>query len=202
MVLSIFDRTGKIKNEFISQGFPCKSLDMHPGYLNNKTDIQTNFLKWDYKQYKRDYFKFMFIALPCQTFSIASGALHFKNSIPQTPQAHEALQILHYLRVIVDYFNCEFVIENPAGGLVNNSTFNNLFTTYVTRLTLKNFGFPTQKKTDLFFSFNNLLLVPVTYRVNGRYQNQKLDNMSYNQKVNYPDHFVKFIVSHIIKSIF
>lgn len=201
MILSMFDASGHIKNSFIKAGLPCITLDTHKGVKPNKTDIVTDIMLWDYKQFPTDYFKFMFIALPCQTFSKASGGRHFKKSIPQTPQAYNAILILNRIAMITQYFTCPFMIENPAGGLINNTYFKALFKVHVTRLSQSSFGFPTQKLTDLFYNFNMLLMVPVTHRVNGRYSKQRLNNMSYRQKVTYPKAFTDWLIPQIITAL-
>lgn len=201
MVLSIFDYSNKIRDSFIAHGIKCKSLDIMPGHKGNLVDICVDILDFNYKVYSPEHIKFLFIALPCQCYSIASAGKHFKNSKPLTPQAYNAINILIKIWQMIKYFDCPFVIENPSGGLCNNRFFNSFFNLNMTRLTLYNFGFPTQKKTDLFYNFDMLLLVPVTYRVNKRYQRVKLDNLGYRKRVTYPEHFVKWIVSNIIANV-
>lgn len=201
MVLSLFDYSNKIRDSFISRGIKCKSLDIKPGHKDNLVDICTDILEFNYKAYNPNHIKFLFIALPCQCYSIASAGKHFKNNKPLTSQAYNSINILIRIWQIIKYFNCPFIIENPSGGLCNNSFFKSFFNVNISRLTLSNFGFPTQKKTDLFYNFDMLLIVPVTYRVNKRYNKIKLDNLSYRKRVTYPDHFVTWIVSNIIANI-
>lgn len=196
--LSLFDHSGHIKKEFISNGWYCSSLDIEQNKKNNSVDIVTNILDWDYKAFVPGYFDFMFIALPCQAYSIASGGSHFKKSIPLTPVAINAINILIRIYQITQYFKCDFIIENPSGGLVNNAFFKSFFKLNITRLTLNSFGFPTQKKTDLFYTSNMLLVVPVTVRKNNRYAKKSLDSLSYRSRVTYPQTFVSFIVENII----
>lgn len=201
MFLSMFDCSNKMRDAFINAGFPCLSLDIHPGYNGSKTDIVTDILEWDYKTYSPGYFTFMFIALPCQAYSIASGGFHFKKGIPVTAVALDSIEILKTVHQITQYFNCKFIIENPSGGLCNNSLFRQLFNVQVTRLSQSSFGFPTQKKTDLFYNFNMLLLVPQTHRINGKYATRSLDSLSYRQRVTYPDHFCKWLVAQYLAYI-
>lgn len=199
MILSLFDYSGKIKKEFIRQGFDCINLDNRKGRMSKSIDLNIDFLQWDYKNYPRSYFKFLFIALPCQCYSIASAGKHFRDGKIKSSQAVKSINILIKLYQVTMYFNCKFIIENPSGGLINNVFFKQFFSLNVTRITLYNFGFPTQKKTDLFYNFNMLLIAPVTYRVNNKYNPQSLDNLSYNQRVTYPDAFCEWIVLNIIK---
>lgn len=194
MVLSLFDRSGHIRDSFINAGYTAISLDINPGYNGSKVDIVTDILFWDYRAYNQNHFNFITIALPCQCYSIASGGKHFRGGKIRSSQAVTAINILITVYQITQYFGCNFIIENPSGGLINNPFFKSFFNLNVTRLTLSNFGFPTQKKTDLFYNFNMLLMVPITYRCNGRYASQKLDNLSYNKRVTYPIAFCEWLV--------
>jgi hypothetical protein len=197
-VLSIFDCSNKIRDAFRLHGCKASSLDMHPGYKNTKVDYITNILDFDYQAHKPNKFNFLFIALPCQVYSIASGAFHFKNNIPKTTTAITHINILIKVYQITQYFNCPFIIENPSGGLINNSFFKSFFKLEVTRVSLKSFGYPTQKKTDLFHNFDWLFISNPVHRVNGKYQAQLLDNMTYRQRVTYPEAFVSQLVQSVI----
>lgn len=197
-ILSIFDASNKIRDEFISHGFSAKSLDITPGKKNNKVDIVTDILDFDYISFNPGHFAFLFIALPCQTYSIASCAFHFKKNVPVTSTAVTAINILIKIYQITEHFKCPFIIENPSGGLCNNSFFNSFFDLQISRVSLKSYGFPTQKKTDLFSNFSFLMLNNPTHRVNGKYQAHKLDNFGYRKKVTYPERFVKDLVLNVI----
>lgn len=201
MVLSLFDYSNKIRDAFIAQRIECVSVDILPGHQSSPVNIVTDILNFNYKSFDIDSVKFLHIALPCDCYSIASGSFHFKKGVPVTLAAHNAIRILIKIYQITKYFDCSYLIENPTGGLINNPFFKSFFNLNVTRLTLANFGYPTRKQTDLFYNFDMLLLVPVTYRVNGKYQVYKLDNMSYRKRVDYPTHYVNWIVENIIKNV-
>ncbi|MCP4178128.1 MAG: hypothetical protein GY756_10205, partial [bacterium] len=145
-VLSIFDYSGDIKHSFISAGCSALSLDMYQNPENKTVDFVTDILNFDYKQFARSQFNFLYIALPCDVYSIASGGFHFSKGIPVTSKAISSINILIRLYQIVSYFDCRFIIENPAGGLINNNFFRQFFSLQVTRVCLASFGFPTQKK--------------------------------------------------------
>lgn len=196
-VLSLFDASGKIRNEFRKHGHSAISLDIHSGYGDAKTDIISNILDFDYLAYKPNHFNFLFIALPCQTYSIASGAFHFKNNIPVTSTAITAINILIKVYQLTKHFNCDFIIENPSGGLINNVFFKSFFKLELTRVTLGSFGFKTQKKTDLLHNFALLFMNNHQVRCNGNYQKNILSNLSYRQRVQYPDAFVESLVQSI-----
>lgn len=197
MIISIFDQSHHLAETFKNHGYKVLALDITTP-KNPKTDFTvTNILHWDYSKIDPKTVSFLFIALPCQTYSIASGGQHFKNSKILTASAVNSVNILIKIYQITQYFNCPFMIENPAGGLVNNKIFKSFFNLNITRVTLQNFGFPTQKKTDLFYNFDGLFIVPVTYRKNGVYNKIKLDNLSYKKRVTYPKAFCEWLVFNL-----
>jgi len=198
MVLSLFDHSNKIRDEFHRKGFQALSLDVAKPNKKNPQDLCMDIMLFNYKAFHQSHFTFLFIALPCQVYSIASGSYHFKNSRPQTKVAIKHIEILIRVYQITQYFKCDFIIENPAGGLINNKFFKSFFKLDITRITLKSFGYITQKKTDLFNNFNLLLLNSPVHRVNGIYQKSKLDNLGYRARVTYPANFVETIVDSII----
>lgn len=200
-LLSLFDYSGKIKQGFQAHNWECLSLDIAQNPLNNSVDIITNFLDWNYKTFTPGYFDFCFIAFPCQTFSKASGGFHFSAHKPKTVKAVQSINLILKLKIVIDYFGCKWILENPTSAIGNNYYFKNLFNYSYTRITQSNFGFPTRKQTDFYYNFNMLIVSPVTYRVNRKYQINKLDNLSYRSRVTYPDHLVIFLVENILKNI-
>jgi hypothetical protein len=199
MILSLFDHSNAMRDAFRAKGYEALSLDIQKPDKKNPQDLHMDIMNFNYKAFHHSTVSFLFIALPCQVYSIASGGYHFKLSIPKTKKAIKHIQILIRIYQITRHFNCDFIIENPAGGLINNKIFQSFFNLDVTRLTLKSFGFVTQKKTDLFSNFNLLVLNNPVTRVNGKYQKQKLDNLGYRARVLYPQSFVDTIVHSVIK---
>ncbi len=92
--LSIFDYSNNMRDAFRSHGIKCTSLDIAKGKKGCRVDIVSDILQWDHKKYKPDHFDFLFIALPCQVYSIASGAYHFRHSVPVTSAAINAINII------------------------------------------------------------------------------------------------------------
>lgn len=205
-VLDLFTGTGNMSIALRAVGFNVVSLDVVQYYGSPQLTHKIDILEFDYQAYPSDYFNFLYIALPCDCFSKASGGYHFyKNRIPVTCAANTAIQIMGKIHEIIRYFDkAVFVIENPSGGLANNFYFKNhcffskcnVYTT-----SLGSFGFPTQKKTDLFTNSDTLLLLPQSYRVNGRYSKKSLDNMTKKQRSAYPLAFCFFIADYFISII-
>lgn len=200
-VLSLFDYSGKIKHCFQAHNCDAISLDIAQNLSNNSVDIVTDFMEWDYKMFAPDHFNFVFIAFPCFTFSRASGGYHFKGNFPKTVAAHKSISMLMKLKCVLDYFNCPFMLENPTSAIGKSHYFKILGNLNYSRITQSNFGFPTRKQTDFFYNFNMLMIVPVTYRKNGLYSKQSLDNMKYRDRVTYPVQMVNFLVENILNNL-
>ena len=202
VILDIFCGSQTLASTLRADGHNVVTVDIKQCHNTAKLTHKVDILNFDYTVYPPDYFDFAFIGLPCTTFSKAAAYFHFyKNLIPRTPQAHTSILILGKIYELLKYFNFPpFILENPQGGLRNNFFFKNhcYFSTLLTYSTsLGVFGFPTQKKTDLFTNFDHLILFPTSYRVNGRYQKKNLDNMTTKQKSSYPKSFCSFISDNI-----
>ena len=201
-ILDLFSGSQSLAIVLRSQGHEVVTVDIKQCKKTPKLTHHCNIFDFDQTMYKSNNFDFVFIGLPCTTFSKASGSFHFsQNIIPKTHAAQESILILGKIYEILKYYNFpQMMIENPQGGLRNNFFFKyhcyfSKLTTYSTALGC--FGFPTQKKTDLFTNINNLLLFPTSYRTNGRYQKKHLDQMTTKQKSTYPKEFCNLIASYI-----
>ena len=109
-LLEMFSGTGSVGLVAKSLGFNVISLDL------KNADINTDILKWDYKQFDRNHFDFIWSSPPCNEYSIAKTRgirnIEYSNSI-----------VLKTIEII-KYFNPKyFVIENPQTGLLKHQEF-------------------------------------------------------------------------------
>ena len=107
-LLEMFSGTGSVGLVAKPLGFNVISLDL------KNADINTDILKWDYKQFDRNHFDFIWSSPPCTEYSVAKTRgirnIEYANSI-----------VLKTIEII-KYFNPKyFVIENPQTGLLKNS---------------------------------------------------------------------------------
>lgn len=204
-VLDLFSGSQSLASLLRSRGIQVTTVDLIQYKDVSKLTHHLNIFDFKENQYSIDYFDFVFIGLPCDTFSKASGGFHFKNNIiPVTPKAHTSILLIGRVYEILKYFNFPpFLLENPQGGLRNNFFFKNhcYFSKVLTYSTsLQMFGFPTQKKTDLFTNLDFPLFFPTSYRVNGRYAAHTLSKMTKRKKSTYPVAFCDFICDIILTS--
>jgi site-specific DNA-cytosine methylase len=205
-ILDLFSGTQHLAKEFLKKGHEVVTVDIKQCRETPKLTHHCNIFDFNHEAYHAGHFAFIYVGLPCTVFSKASGGHHFiSNIIPRTSQAHISILMIGKIYEILKYFKFpHFMLENPTGGLRNNFFFNehcyfskiNIYTT-----ALGCFGFPTQKKTDIFTNINYLILFPTSYRANGRYQTKHLDRMTEKQKSTYPPAFCQFIV-HTMEIIF
>lgn len=166
-----------------------------------QSTITCDFMNFDYLQYSRHTFDFVLVGFPCTTFSKASGNYHFKNNIPVTESAHKSLLMIDRLKLILDYFDCDFMIENPTSALFSNYHFKSVF--QVTSLNLIRvhqflYGHSTFKQTDLLTSKNLLWLDNSVYRVNGKNAVIPFDKLTLKSRQSYPIEFCNKILDYIL----
>ena len=109
-LLELFSGTGSAGTIAKSLGFNVISLDL------KNADINCDILEWDYKQFDRNHFDFIWSSPPCTEYSKAKTTgirnIEYANSI-----------VLKTIEII-KYFNPKyFVIENPQTGLLKNQEF-------------------------------------------------------------------------------
>jgi len=119
-VLELFSGTRSVGKVCDQLGWESLSVD-----IDGRADINTDILKWDYKEYDKDEFDIIWASPPCATFSalqysnlgrMRNGEIFTKEqmendmNINGDPLVKKALEI-------IDYFNAEYwFIENPQTG--------------------------------------------------------------------------------------
>ena len=134
-LLEMFSGTGSVGLVAKSLGFNVISLDL------KNADINTDILKWDYKQFDRNHFDFIWSSPPCTEYSVATTRgirnIEYANSI-----------VLKTIEII-KYFNPKyFVIENPQTGLLKNQEFMDEFE--FKDVDYCKYGMPYRKRTRLW----------------------------------------------------
>ena len=134
-LLEMFSGTGSVGLVAKSLGFNVISLDL------KNADINTDILKWDYKQFDRNHFDFIWSSPPCTEYSVAKTRgirnIEYANSI-----------VLKTIEII-KYFNPKyFVIENPQTGLLKNQEFMDEFD--FKDVDYCKYGMPYRKRTRLW----------------------------------------------------
>lgn len=108
-ILSLFDYTGNWPKPYSENGYNVIVIDIQKGI-----DI----LKWDYKQYSRDYFYGIFSAVPCTDFALC-GARWFEKK-DTNGETDYSISLVKKSLEIIEYFSEGlqfFVTENPASRI-------------------------------------------------------------------------------------
>ena len=139
-LLELFSGTGSVGTIARSLGFNVISLDL------KNADINCDILQWDYKQFDRNHFQFIWSSPPCTEYSKAKTTgirnIEYANSI-----------VLKTLEII-DYFGFPyFVIENPQTGLLKSQSFMNGLR--FNDIDYCKYGFNYRKRTRLWNNLNN-----------------------------------------------
>lgn len=199
-ILHLFSGYNTITTVASEYNIEVISLDLK-NYKNcpNSTII-CDFLDFDYTIFSQDTFNFVLVGFPCTTFSKASGGFHFKNNIQVTSAAYNSLKMIDKLKDLLDYFSCDWLIENPTSALFKNKYFLSKFD--IKKLNLirfhqYNYGHVTFKQTDLLTTKNTLWLDNPVHRVNGRNVCPKFDSLSLKHRQSYPIPFCHKLLNYI-----
>jgi len=166
------------------------------------SSITCDFMDFDFYKFPSNFWDFILVGFPCTTFSKASGNFHFKDDIPITDNAKKSILMIDRLVLLLQHFECEYMIENPTSALFSNYHFKKVFNVQahnLIRLHQINYGHCTFKQTDLLTNKHTLWLNNPVHRVNGKYSKIKFDNLTLKKKQSYPPLFCDAILDFIEK---
>ena len=78
VAIEFFAGTQKITKAFNKKIGGCVSLDFIQLKNERKIDFLMDFLEFDYQTYNLNKIQFLYFGFPCNTFSKASGGLHWE----------------------------------------------------------------------------------------------------------------------------
>ena len=205
IAIEFFAGTQKITKAFNNKLGGCKSLDFVQLKNERKIDFLMDFLEFDYQACNPAQIKFLYFGFPCNTFSIASGGLHWEKDKFKTMESVAAYLMFLRMAEIINYFSkAVFYIENPSGAICSKEFFKNWCKEsgfYIYTISQLSFGYPTQKKTNIITNSKALIVSPNTYKSKGRYQKVKLENLSLKNRQAYTEAYADFIIDNFLNSI-
>ena len=108
--LVLFCGTGSIDRAFQRKGWEVVSVDWEPKFApTHVADI----MKWNYQQYPKDHFDFVWGSPCCTHFSIARTTGGPRDLEGACALVAKTLEIMRY-------FGCAWALENPATGLLKH----------------------------------------------------------------------------------
>lgn len=150
--------------------------------------------------------KVMWLGLPCDIWSVASGGLHLdKDFNPKTEKAEKHLALFYKsTQIIMESMPDFWFIENPRGRLNKYPglyDFLEKANGVIKECTLSSYGFPTIKPTVIITNFRDLELKPLDPF--GRGNKNKVpglfDKLTKVQRQKTPEKLIKHILSQIEK---
>ncbi|MBP0902402.1 DNA cytosine methyltransferase [Mariniflexile gromovii] len=189
-----------------SFGHECLSVD-----IRRRKEICEPHLKMDILKVRSSFFEsmkpdIMWIGLPCDIWSYASGGFHLdKDFKPKTEKAKIHLDIFYKtIQIIMDSKPKHWFIENPRGRLRNYPDHleflkNNAGHTF--ECTLSSYGFGTTKPTNIFTNYQALKLKELDSFGRGAKNKVpcRFDNMTKVQRQKTPELLYKSIIKQIIE---
>lgn len=202
----LFAGSCSLSNTLKSKGAQCISVDIRkrkgicePDLRLDISEVSSSFLIEKYPVHK---INFMWLGLPCDIWSYASGGFHLDADFkPKTQKAIEHIQLLKKCLVLIEEINPDiFFIENPRGKLRHYPPFvewlkNNK--AFELQLTMSSYGFPTTKPTSIFTNANGLKFKELDSFGRGAKCISLFDNLTKCQRQKYPVQLVDFIADFI-----
>ena len=134
-LLELFSGTKSVGTIAKSLGYNVISLDL------KNADINTDIFEWDYKQFDRNHFDFVWSSPPCTEHSKAKA-----RGIRRIDYANS---IVFKTTEVIKFFNPKYwVIENPQTGLLKNLEFMDEFDFKDVDYCI--YGMPYRKRTRLW----------------------------------------------------
>ena len=145
-LLELFSGSGSVGKVARDLGFNVISLDL------TNADINCDILDWEYKQFDKNHFDFIWASPPCTEYSNAKTTgirnIEYANSI-----------VLKTLEII-DYFGFPyFVIEHPQTGLLKEQPFLN--GSRLNDIDYCKYGFNYRKRTRLWMNIKGWVPRPL-----------------------------------------
>ena len=157
-LLEMFSGTGSVGLVAKSLGFNVISLDL------KNADINTDILKWDYKQFDRNHFDFVWASPPCTEYS--------KAKTTGVRKIEHANAIVLRTLEIIDYFKPKYwIIENPQTGLLKEQAFMSGLKYY--DVDYCKYGMNYRKRTRLWTNIETWKPRPLCNRDCGKIRNGK-----------------------------
>ena len=155
-LLELFSGTSSVGKVAKSLGYNVISLDL------KNADINCDILEWDYKEFDRNHFNFIWASPPCTEYSRAKTTgvrkIDYANSI--------VLKTLEVIR----YFNCQYwIIENPQTGLLKEQPFMSGLNYY--DVDYCKYGMNSRKRTRLWTNITSWKLRLLCNRDCGKIRN-------------------------------
>jgi len=118
IVLSLFDRTGKMMKPWAEYGYECYAVDIaiEKNYVEEVGKGKINYVSADIHKYlppRREY-RFVSAFPPCTNLAV-SGARHFKDK--GLNGLSSAIKNVERARQVCEWTDCTYMIENPVSTL-------------------------------------------------------------------------------------
>ena len=110
--LDLFAGTHSFTKQAQELGWDVISVDLSPKY--SPTHV-ANILDWDFKQYPRGYFQFLWCSPPCTLLSIAPA--HLFTALQRQERAEASLEVVEKMIEILNWYQAPwYCIENPKSS--------------------------------------------------------------------------------------
>ena len=149
-----------ISSALSAQGFDTKSLDHRKRAGVCTPDFHLDLMKVKNSPALFGKIDLVWFSPPCQCWSNAPGSYHFFEGVPQQESTKYLVKVLEKGLEIIEELNPRtFIIENPRGKLRYYKKMTDFLIRnngMIKQVMYSDYGFPTQKPTNLFTNFHSL----------------------------------------------
>ena len=198
-ILHLFSGSSDFSLIARSNDIEVYSLDLFCNNSHSTVHYQVDFMDFNFYQFQSDFFDSILIGFPCNTFSKASGYVHFKNFYyPLSLPAQKSIDMLARLNELLRYFSKSmFIIENPVSAIERNWFYKFYISQFVCSSNYvyqKSFGHVLPKHTYLASNRNVLFIGCPYYRKKGRFNPVQMDNLTLKKRQAYPPDFCYYLI--------
>jgi site-specific DNA-cytosine methylase len=189
--VELFCGSGTATKFFSSTNFETFSVDIRKRKGICEPDLRLDILDLTPGHIPFNDIDLLWIGLPCDIWSYASGGYHLdKEFNPKTQKCQVHLDIFHKtIQIIQDLKPRFFIIENPRGRLRHFPPFIQFLNQMNAKeftVTLSSYGFPTTKPTNLFSNLDLSELLPCAPYGRGAKCAAHFDNLTKCQRQSTP----------------
>jgi site-specific DNA-cytosine methylase len=163
LAIDLFCGSGSFGKVARSLGYEVISIDNRRRVGTCEPTLKLDIQKLPGTFFKSMPVKVMWIGLPCDIWSNASGGFHLDHAFnPKTAKAKNHLDLFHKTISIIKESNPDYwFIENPRGRLhkyPDLTEFVKKYSAHIYQITLSSYGFPSKKPTIIITNYPDLKL--------------------------------------------
>ena len=152
--VELFSGSGTVTEEFKRSGHKTFSVDIRRRKGICEPDLKMDIMKLTPADIPFSKIHALWMSIPCDVWSYAAGALHWRGNLAMTGKAIKHLALFKKCLALIEKLSPDyFFLENPRGRLRYRKEMIDFLCRnngMIKTITLSSYGFPSTKPTDIF----------------------------------------------------